>query len=462
MNRDVLHLAIAPVVQAELFGKFGVKDEQELGERFKKMVMSKMPLVKDPVIVDYIEGIMDRLKDKAPPQPFPLEVNVLKNTVLNAFAAPGGHLFIHTGLLLHLDHESEVAGVMAHELAHVTYRHIASRINQMQTFSLLTLAGALAGLLMATTENSGDAGAAVMAGTMAASQTAMLEYSRDDEREADNGGMQYLAEAGYPPAGMIGAFEKIKAKQFLTGSGAPEYLSTHPGVDSRIEEMRNQLKRLPPDVQARQNDDTQFKRVQTLIRAWQLSADSALDYYNTLTDPDCMDTLGRAIALSRLQRVNEAQEAFSKAMACAPGDPLVARETGRFQYQTGNFKAAAMNLQRAVIQNPRDDMALFFYARLLGDTGQPDQAAKYYEQILKRLPEESDVHFFYGRLLGQKQKLFEAHLHLAYSAFYGHDKKQVEFHRNKIESLAKTKEQKAQVAEFDEINKPPDDESKDK
>ncbi len=446
-----LHLTYLPVAEAFLFGDFGVKDEQELGEKFKQIVMTQMPLIRDPVIEGYVAGLVERLKAVAPSQPFNIQAYVLRSSTLNAFAAPGGYLFIHTGLLLNLNHESEVAGVMAHELAHITSRHIAGRINQMQKISLLSLAGALAGVFLAQGKNTGDAGAALLSGTMAASQSAMLKYSRDDETEADHTGMKYLTAAGFPPQGMAGAFEIMKAKQFLTGSGAPEYLSTHPGVDARVVEIKDQVKRLPADSRSRPENDTEFRRAQTLVRSWYTPADSALDYYDRLASPECIDTLGRAIALSRLQRVNEAQEAFDRAEACMPGDSLVAREAGRFQYQTGNFKAAAMNLQKAVFMSPKDDMALYFYARLLGDTGQADQAAEYYERILKRLPEDSEIHFHYGRLLGKQQKLFDAHLHLAYASLYENNMKQTNFHKDKIKSLATTEEQKARLDEFNKL-----------
>lgn len=125
-----LFLQGAIPVQAALFGSFGVKDEKELGRKFDVLVRSRMPLVEDPEIKGYIQSIVDRLSKTFPPQPFPFTANVLLHNSMNAFAVPGGSVFVHTGLIMQLDHESELAGVLGHELAHVTQRHIATRMER--------------------------------------------------------------------------------------------------------------------------------------------------------------------------------------------------------------------------------------------------------------------------------------------------------------------------------------------
>lgn len=127
-----LFLQGAIPVQAALFGSFGVKDEKELGRKFDVLVRSRMPLVEDPEIKGYIQSIVDRLSKTFPPQPFPFTANVLLHNSMNAFAVPGGSVFVHTGLIMQLDHESELAGVLGHELAHVTQRHIATRMERAQ------------------------------------------------------------------------------------------------------------------------------------------------------------------------------------------------------------------------------------------------------------------------------------------------------------------------------------------
>ena len=326
-----LFLQGAIPVQAALFGSFGVKDEKELGRKFDVLVRSRMPLVEDPEIKGYIQSIVDRLSKTFPPQPFPFTANVLLHNSMNAFAVPGGSVFVHTGLIMQLDHESELAGVLGHELAHVTQRHIATRMERAQAVTIGSLVGALAAALLGGGQGSG----AIFAGSVAAGQAAMLNYSRMDETEADQIGLQYLTSAGYRPQGLQGAFEKIRRKQWASGIDIPEYLSTHPDVGGRINEIHARIQGLPAAVRNRKDDDTRFNRVKTLIWARYGDPDAAARFFAKQLEgkkPDCLAYMGQGILAERRNQIKDADAAFSRALACAPGDALVVREAGRFYY----------------------------------------------------------------------------------------------------------------------------------
>lgn len=121
------------------FGGFGIKDEKELGRKFEVLVRSQLPLVEDPEVSLYVKSIVDRLAKSIPPQPFDFTSGVILHNSMNAFAVPGGHVFVFTGLMMNLDKESELAGVLAHEMAHVTQRHVASRIERGRYLTIGTL-----------------------------------------------------------------------------------------------------------------------------------------------------------------------------------------------------------------------------------------------------------------------------------------------------------------------------------
>ena len=141
-------LLVCPVPsRAALFGEFTLKDEMEMGREFDALVRSSMPLVEDPEVRNYVQDIVNRIVGTLPPQPYKFRTSVLLEPSLNAFATPGGFVFVHTGLIQNLNHESELAGVLAHEIAHVTQRHIAKRMERGQVVSLATLAAAVAGLV---------------------------------------------------------------------------------------------------------------------------------------------------------------------------------------------------------------------------------------------------------------------------------------------------------------------------
>jgi predicted Zn-dependent protease len=452
-----LVLPLAPAgprpAEAALFGRFTVKDEIELGAKLNTLLRSTLPVIEDPEITGYVTDVVTRVGTALPDIPFPLRTTVVRNDLINAFAAPGGYVFVFTGLLHNFGSEAELAGVVAHELAHVSQRHVARRIENMQLVTLASLAGMVAGIFLGTKGegNMGTAGEALMAGAMAGGQSAFLSYSRTDEREADQVGMSYLVEAGFPPQGMIGAFERIRRKRFLGGGTLPAYMSTHPDVEERLTYLDDRVGRLPEEVRARRGDDTRFRRVQTLVRARYMAPEVVLPFFTDKKDMSGLDFMGLGMVLERMGRMPQAAEAFEKAMAAAPADSLVLREAGRFRFKKGDMEEAGRLLQQAVVMSPHDVMALFYYARLLGESGRRDKAAEYYLRVLEKVPEDSEVHYHYGRLLGESGDLFQAHLHLAYGAVYGLDKKQATFHADKARRLAKSAEQKKEMETFESV-----------
>lgn len=445
-----LLLAFPPQAFAGLFGEFTVEKEKELGKKYNTLIKAHYPIVEDPEIVGYIKSVVDRVAAVLPPQPYPITTTVVRNGSINAFATPAGYVYVFTGLITEFEHESELAGVIAHELAHVTQRHVAKRIEQSQLVQTGMIAGILAGMLLGSggSDSQAEAGEALIVGSMAGGSSAMLNYSRIDEREADQVGMNYLVDAGFVPTGMQHGFKKIRHKKFLSGSSIPAYLSTHPGVDERIGYLDDRIRRLPEDIKTRKHDDERFKRVQTLVRARFSDKDAALNTFRNGTGDPALDAMGMGIVQARENRSAEASKAFEVAIKLAPNDPLVLREAGRFNYQQGTASLAERYLTKAVLLNPDDLMALFFLARLMDDKGYSDRAVSYYKRILETLPEDSEVHLFLGRTLGKSGKTFEGHLHLAYSALYSLNRKKIQMHVEKAESLAETDEQKKQFEDL--------------
>lgn len=435
---------VAPL-NAQILGRFTLNDEAELGRKFNVLLRARMPLVEDPEVVGYVRDLVARIVQVMPPQVFPVTSSVVLADAMNAFAAPAGYLYVNTGLILNLDSEAELAGVLGHELAHISQRHIAQRIEQAQVWNLGALLGMIAGVFLGATGKGGGATEGLMLGPMAASQSAMLSYSRDNEREADQVGLEYILAAGFQPQGLVESFQKIKRLRLLSaggGGGVPDYLSTHPGLNERIGYLDDRIRRLPAKSLPKGGDNDRFLRIQTIIRSRYADAEKCLAYYDEKANLTCLDRLGRAVALTRVNRLKDADADFQAALACGKQDPLWLREAGRFYYQRGDYAQAGRYLQEAVLKRSDDLMALFFYARLLGDSGQPNQAVAYLERVLKKLPEDAEVHSNLGRILGQKGDLFSAHLHLAYAAVYANNRKQAAFHMEKAKEQSRTQENK--------------------
>ena len=419
---------VAVPAQAFFFGGVTIKDEKEMGHKFDVMVRSNMGVVEDPEVSLYVNQIVDRLVKTLPPQPFNFKAAVILHNALNAFAVPGGYVYVFTGLIMNLEKEEDLAGVLAHELAHVTQHHVASRLERAQFVTLGSLLLAIAGVAVG-----GSSGGAIAVGALGAGQSAMLNYSRIDETEADQIGLQYLVAAGYPPQGMVDGFKVLRQKSWMSGTNVPTYLSTHPAIGDRINGLQARIQGMGKSVQGRTQDNKRFTRVKTLLWARYGDEQAAQQRFSGKDGLSCM---GRGIVLARINRVNEANKAFDEALAASPNDPLVLREAGAFHYRKGDMSRADGLLRQAMRLDPRDYMASFFYARMLDETGRQAQAAQYYKEVLRYVPEDAEVHEAYARSLGKTVDSAGAYIHMAYSALYSNNKKQAERYFNQAKALS--------------------------
>ncbi|MBU1230943.1 MAG: M48 family metalloprotease [Proteobacteria bacterium] len=446
-----LLLVLAPCRAWALFGSMTVGDEIEMGKKFDHAIRAQMPFVDDPEVVAYVKEVVDRVAAALPPQPFPIRSAVVAHGSMNAFAIPGGYIYIFTGLILNVDNEDELAAVISHELGHVTERHVAKRIDQMRFVSIASIAGVLAGALLGAGggHTSSALGQALATGSMAGAQSAFLMYTRENEREADQVGINYLTKSGYNPDAMPRTFEIMnKRRWFMSGDNVPSYLMTHPGLDERIGYLRDRIRRMPAATVAREFNREKFLRIQTIVRARMSGADTALAYYDSRPKNEwiCLDNAGKGIALDRLKRMALAEQSFEAALACGPDDPLVLREAGIFYFNHGEFAKAGPYLQKAATLNPRDAMSMFFTARLMAERKDYKGAISTMERVAREVPEDAEVRQHLGRIYGESGDLFAAHLQLTYAALYSRDKKKTDFHLARVKTLVGNEDQKKQLA----------------
>jgi len=438
---------VCPLPVQAGFMDFSIKDEAELGRKFNAMIRSRFPLIEDPLITDYVRDMLQDILETMPPQPFPVTVSVLLDNSINAFAAPAGYVFLNSGLILQMEHTSEIAAVLAHELAHVSQRHIARNIERSKMLSIGTLVGVLAGALLS---GSSEAGEALAVGSMAGGQAAALKYSRDDEREADHIGLAYLTDSGYPPEGMVHSFERIQRQQVLSGNSAPPaYMLTHPGLPERIGYIQDMASRFSQDKEPGTVADQRLGRVQMLIRARYTDAGSAIRYYDhTAGELTCLDFLGKAIVLERLNRISEAETFLERARACMGKDSLWFREAGIFAFKHGRFEEALSRLEKSLEKSPGDLFALYYRSRTQAEMGNFQAAASGLEQVVGELPEDSEVHTTLGRIFGRSGDEFHGYLHYAYGALYDNKVKKIELYMKKAEAAAKSRKHEQELEQF--------------
>lgn len=425
-----------PLSAPAAFGEFTIRDELELARKFDLIIETRFPVIQDTRITGYVQSIVDRLVDSMPPQPFPIKVTVVRNAALNAFASAAGHITIFSGLIANLSGEDELASVIAHELAHVSERHIAKSIEQSKLVGAGSLLGILAAVLVGS-QGKGDGANALVLGSVAGAKAMQLKYTRENERDADQYGLGYLVNGGFSPNGMISAFETIRRLQWMAGGGdVPSYLTTHPGMNERLGYIQERIVRLPADVRARPSDDMAYARVKMLVQAWYTDANTARAVFAAPGKPSCLDILGEAIALSRLRRVEEAGRRFADAMACNPSDTLWKREFGRFTFENGDLEPAIRALQEVVLRDPDDLFALFFYARAMAERGDFTASVSAMERVARAVPRDSEVLENLARYQAATGDGFRAHLNYAKAFAYRRKFSKYAFHLEKAESLA--------------------------
>ena len=281
---------------------FSPHEERAYRQRIMQQLRVYDLLVDDPLINDYFSDLSYKLVANSERPTDDFVFVVIKDPSLNAFAAPGGLIAAHAGLILAADSESEVAGVIGHEIAHVTQRHLARAFENARQVSI-PLALLLVGLIIAT----GGAGEAIqggLLGTQALAAQSQINFTRQNEQEADRIGIQTMAAAGYDPAGMADFFGKVQRTFRANGEGPPEFLRTHPVSSNRIAEAKDRAAQMPV---VNRGPNPQFLRMQARLRALgERYPEQAARYFNTqlnLNDPSAAQAeanrYGLAVALQR-------------------------------------------------------------------------------------------------------------------------------------------------------------------
>ncbi len=225
-------------------GIISKQQEYELGQSWLRAYRSRVPIYDDPELLFYLEQLTFKLSRYSQLKDHRLELLLINNPTMNAFAVPGGIIGIHTGLLRYAETEDQLGTVLAHELAHLSQRHFARQVENQQELSVANMAGLLASLILAATVSS-DAGLAAMSATQAATLESSLRYSRSHEQEADRIGMATLYDAGMDPAAASQMFQKMMQATRYTGYKIPEFLLTHPLTEKRIADTANRVSQYP-------------------------------------------------------------------------------------------------------------------------------------------------------------------------------------------------------------------------
>lgn len=367
--------------------------ERKLGENIMREIRWKEPTYLDDAEVEgYLNRIGGRLaaSSENPEQDF-FFFGIRDNSI-NAFALPGGYIGVHTGLINAVTSESEFAGVLGHEIGHVTQHHIARTVAQQNRVGMAMLAGMLAGIA-AIRANPQVAQAAIV-GSQAAAIQSQLSYSRDFEREADRAGVQTLERAGFDVRSMASFFERLRKQTRVYETNLPVYMRTHPLTEDRITDMENRVGQMRYKQVV---DSPDFLLVQAKIRSEEGPPAEAIKQFEVRLSKSETSTPADHYGLARAQlrgaKPEAAQTALKPLLDQSPWskNPMVATLQAEIYRAQKNDTAALSVLDTAYRQASSNKSLLYAYTDLLVDTGKSKLAAELLQAASQKTPGDARV-----------------------------------------------------------------------
>jgi predicted Zn-dependent protease len=360
-----------PDIGSPASSTLSLDDEFRIGMQVMRQLRGEGQIIEDPEATEYLQALGSRLVAQATgdnAQRF--HFFFVRDDTINAFALPGGFIGVNYGLMLATRNESQLAGVLAHEIAHVTQRHIARRVRSQGRTSIATVAAILAAILIGAATGSGDAAMGGVAMAQGAAMQQQINFTRSNENEADRVGMHFLAAAGFDPYGMPDFFETMGRRSSLAGSGRnslPEILQTHPITTNRIAESRaraaqfTELKPTPESVS--------YSLTRERLRVLGTPAeDNVRRYYQERRErqqPTPGEQYGEALASLQSGHSRESLDALGELARQYPQVPMLQSTYGQALMAAGATDDALATFRRALNVSPRNIPLTMRYAEAL-------------------------------------------------------------------------------------------------
>ena len=365
------------------------ENEMLIGRSIYKSLRDADRLITDPETQEYIQSVGQRIAANAKTGDFRYTFFVVDDPAINAFALPGGYIGVHSGLLKATANESELAGVLAHEISHVTQRHISRAIYASSRQSILTMAAMLGAILLGAATGEGDIIAGGVAGAQGMGQQQQINFTRANEYEADRVGIGLLAASGFDPYGMPDFFETLARQTGSLGYAAPEFLRTHPVTVNRIAETRSRADNYPK-VEARES--TSYSLIRARLNLFDADTpEEALEFFEgerQLADRagDIGTEYGIALAELQLGRVREAQERFADLLLA--NEEIIHFHTGyaSTQLALGDVDGAFATYENAIELFPRNVPLTIRYSEALLVNDEPERAHQLLLDLYNQVP----------------------------------------------------------------------------
>jgi predicted Zn-dependent protease len=393
-------------------GGLSYEGERELGRRFDLTIRQRVPMIDDPEVVGFVTAAGRKIVAALDNSYFDYQFAVVRDPRVNAFAVPGGYVYVNSGLLAKVKNDDELAAVLGHEIGHVHAHHVARQQEATQTLNY----AAMLGMLLSVVQPAAGALAS------AASSAVSLQYQRQFEQEADYLGARYLQASGYDPRAMLDFFKQLADDTRVASAAVPPYLQSHPVTDERINHLEAVLKTQQWAKHDRRAPSFALQRVQALARVYTEPPNDVLKAYRQLADGNPSSPVAQyllGVVSLETGQLDTAVEALTAARA--GGIEAADRELGRLALRQRDPARARALLGAFVARDPSDAGAHVELAKAdeaLGDTA---AAMAEYQRALELAPQLESAHHGLGMLAGRAGREGDGFYHLATAARLGGD-----------------------------------------
>jgi len=392
------------------------KQERNLGKAFMRRVRGSLPVMDDPVLTDYVQQLGQRLVNASGARGTPFNFFLIDDPQINAFAGPGGYIGIFAGLLLTAETESELAAVMAHEIAHVTQQHLLRAWESTSQMSIPSAAILLAALVLGAAAGGGDAAAAAAVGSQAALIQQRINFTRANEKEADRVGIDILAEAKFEPRAMPSFFDRMGKANRVYATKLPEFLLTHPVTANRTADALGRAEQFP---YRQTTDDLRYHlaRINLVQRRFNQPQDAVRELRLMLEDGrfrnETAVRYGIALAQLRADRLDAAAKEIDALLKAHPGvtEFIVAR--AQIDLKRGANSGALQRLEAALAAAPSSYALNLSYAETALALGKAAAAETQLRRFLSFRNDEPRVFQLLVRAAGEQDRRVHGHTYLA-------------------------------------------------
>ena len=389
--------------------------ERQLGKAFMRYIRATQKVIDDPLLDDYINTLGMELVNHSEARGTRFTFFLVEDPQINAYAGPGGYIGVYTGLVLTTRSENELAAVLAHEITHVVQKHLLRAFHENRNLSLVQGAALLAAILVGTLAG-GDAGLAAAIGTQAAIQQQQINFTRQNEKEADRIGIDIMQQAGFDPRAMPTFFARMGRANSAYATSLPEFLRTHPVTNARIADA---LGRAETYSYRQHEDSLRYLLARAAIRemTFQDPADAIIHFRSALKEgrfrSQAAARYGYALALHRAERHDQAAKEMETLLKQHPQVVEFLVTASRIDMDRGKRKLALKRLEKAKARLPYNYPLRITLAELYLRAGKPRQAQKELLGLRRSYPDKTRIYRLLARASADQGRQGESHQYMA-------------------------------------------------